>query len=192
MKKGLATLFLTLSLTGTVWAAEADVSETRSAVMETEDGEVEYEETLYKSGFGYEIWYPTEMVKPSEFGGNDCFIPVSAADAAESETKFIVVVEDDENAEISIESALASFEASGEEYGILEVGELQTKELGSGMTLESARVRLDKNIFYFYLLKDENGENLIYITSSFLFNKEDVYGAYFNKMAESIEMTETS
>ena len=169
-----------------VYGAEA---QTRTADMKIKGVKVEFEETLHDCEQGYSLWYSAELLKEDVFGGNECFIPVDEEKAEESPVKFIVVVEDEENTAIGLEETLAAYESSGETYEKLEISEIETETLESGLIVDSAQVIWDDNADYFYQVKDEAEENVLYITASMPADEQETYTVWFDRMVETVEFT---
>lgn len=192
MKKIIVGAIITSMLMSSTWVYGAEVNsdaQTRTASMKMNGVKMEFEETLHDCEQGYSLWYSAELLKEAVFGGNECFIPVDEEDALESPVKFIVVVEDDENTVIGLEGTLRAYESSGETYERLEISEIETETLESGLIVDSAQVIWDDNADYFYQVRDEAAENVLYITASIPADKQETYTVWFDRMVETIEFT---
>lgn len=190
MKKQLI-LAITLSmLAGSIpvqGAEHAEDTVTRTASIKLHGVNVEFEETQHTCEQGYSIWYSRDLLKVSEFGGHECFIPSEEEDALHSAVKFIMVVEDDENTLLSLEEPLAAYTNTGETYETLEISEITAETLESGLLLETAQVICNDTADYFYLAKDEAEENVLYITASMPIDEQETYSVWFDQMVETID-----
>lgn len=192
MKKTILGAIAVSVLMSSVLVHGAEVNEnmeTRKAAMEMNGVKVEFDETLHACEQGYSIWYSGELLKEAVFGGNECFIPVAEEDALESPVKFIVVVEDDENTVIGLNETLAAYESTGETYERLEISEIVTETLESGLIVDSAQVIWNDNADYFYQIRDEAAENVLYITASMPADEQEKYAVWFDRMVETVAFT---
>lgn len=183
----LASMLISNSL---IQATAHEALETRKSSMELNGITVEFEENLHECEQGYSLWYSVEHLKEAELGGYECFIPVEESNALDSSVVFMLVVEDDENTVVGLEETLASYESSGEPYYNLEVGEIETTTLENGLVLDTAQVIYNDTADYFYLLKDESADNVLYITATMPADEQNTYAVWFDRMVETIEFTD--
>ena len=138
-------------------------------------------DTLYE-GAGYSIGYYSDRLEPAELYGHECFVPVGSEESAEA---YLMIVRSDvssENADDLLGEAIGGYEG----YHAVTWGEEKTLE--SGLTLNWVQSEQDGRIDRYYLLK---GEEAVYcLTASFPVMGEIDYGALFDAMADTFQLTE--
>lgn len=131
-------------------------------------------------GEGFAIAYPEGMLEPVEIYGHAAFVPAGSGEEAEAS---LMIVRSDvapENADALLDEAVGGYEDA--------VRGGETKELAGGLKLEYAEAEQDGRIDRFYLIVGE--ESVYCLTASFPVTGETDYGAYFDAMADTFELTE--
>ena len=175
MKRWIAAL-LCLMMLGCCAAAE-ETARVHEMIMEGMSEQVN--ETLYQSGDGYELWYPSDYLTPGEQYGHDCFCPVGADE--ENDIYFLIVSgqADPADAEALLGEAVGGF---GPDAQISEVSWTTTE---GGALLGSVQAVEDGMFYRHYLVTDEEDE-LLLITACFPAEAAEGFGVRFDRMAQTI------
>ena len=174
MRKLLAILLAALLLAVPA-LAEAPV-QTRTSVLEIEGVGEEVVETLFE-GEGFSLWYPSELLKATDYYGNVSFVPV---DEAVTDVTFIVVFAEipAEESEAFIAEATGGYEP---EWVISEVSEMATESENAVLTVEAV---LDGETHRYYLVQGEAG--CLCITAMFPTEAAEGYGVRFDALVKTI------
>lgn len=149
----------------------ADTIEFESAI----ENDARYE------GEGFAVSYPSSVLQAQTIYTHPGFVPLGSG--AESDVYLMIVKSDvaPEQADSLLKEAELSFE------GIYAYTEREEKTLASGVTLKSIDVE-QGGMHRYYLIK---GESDVYcLTAVFSVMDETDYGAVFDAVAESFELTE--
>lgn len=192
MKKVLAGTIIASVLMGSIMVqAEEAVHEheTRKANMELNGINVEFQECLHECQQGYTLWYSDELLKEADYAGMECFIPADEDDAVESEVKLFLSVDEEKTTPAGLEDALAAYE--GDACDVHEISEITTETLENGLLVDSAYVICETTADYYYVVRDEAEENVLYITAMMPAEEAEKYGVWFDRMVETIEFTDS-
>lgn len=175
MKKWIAAVLCIMMLTGCALAGET----VRVREMMLEGMPEQVNETLYQSGDGYELWYPSDYLAPGEQYGHVSFRPVGAEE--ENSVYFLIVPAqaDPADAELLLNEAVGGF---GPDAQISEVNWTTTE---GGALLGAVQAAADGVCYRHYLVTDEDDE-LLLITACFPAEAAEGFGVRFDRMAETI------
>lgn len=187
MKKMLVTLFLissigSVSVIASDSASEIPEAETRIVSLDAEATE-EITETKYsaENSFtdenGFSLWYNAESVKPSEYGGQLCFIPEADEDALKSQAVLIVVPNKAGETPSPLNEVTAAYPAEN----VSEIEEITTE---SGITIQTVQAEDNGQLFEFYIVSFE--EYSLNITSMILDEEYETYQKDFDRIIETI------
>lgn len=174
MKRWMAAVLCMLMLSCCVSAEET----VRVHEMLLEGINEQVTETLYQSGEGYEIWYPSDYLTPGEQYGHTCLYPIGAE--GEGDTYFLIVPAqaDPADAEALLSEAVGGFGPDAQ------ISEPVWTTNESGALLGSVQAEEDGVIYRYYLAA--GAEELLLITSCFPAEAAEGFGARFDRMAETI------
>ncbi len=134
----------------------------------------------------WQLWYPSELIKPQDFYGKDSFVPIDeAADAS-----MIVVLSDvaPEHVPDFLTEAMGGYE------GIHAASEQEEFVTDNNMIIRWFETEQNGTTIRYYALWSYNtlNDDVYCITASFPTADESLYGAAFDRMVESFALNETA
>ena len=143
---------------------------------------IEITEAKYVDESDFSLWYNFESLKPSEYGGQLCFIPVDEEDSLKSSSVIIIVPNEPGETPSPLEEVTAMYpEESISEFVII--------SNDSGIMIESVEIIDEGKINIFYIVSFEDVS--INITSVISEEEADLYKDDFQRLVESISFEET-
>ena len=135
------------------------------------------------AGDGYSIGYFAGLLEPSQMNGHETFVPADSV--GENEAYFMIVKTEAayEQADSLLAEAVGGYEAGYEITGGTE------ETLESGLSLNWVQAKADGRTDRYYLIG--NADAVYCITASFPDAGETDYGALFDAMAETFEITKS-
>lgn len=160
---------------------EPDGIETRTYVLEVDGVETEFEETLFRSESGYQVWYPTGLLEAAEVDGYDGFLQVDE-EGAEAVSFVLVPVDGELDLDEMLKEAVAGYEEDAQ------IGEIQVLELEEDalLAVRSIEVSHAEGTDRFYAVSD--GENTMLITVKATAEAMEEMGAHFDRMASTVSL----
>ena len=204
--KLLSLLFFSMLMSVTVFAADdaqtenlsSDAVETRIVTIEVNSAEtsseavsdavdsdeasdgsetIEILETRYIDESGLSLWYNTENLKPAEYGGQLCFIPVAEEEALKSPVVLLVVSNEPGETPSPLNEVTASYPAEN-------VSEIEEITLESGIVIQSVEVTDGDRFNQFSIVAYEDVS--ANVTAMMPSADAALYQAEFDRLIESI------
>lgn len=174
MRKLLAILMAALLLVSP--ALSEAPAQTRTSVIELEGISEEFVETLY-AGETFTLWYPAELLMPTDYYGNLSLVPV---DETATNVSFLVVPTEvpAEEANAFIAEATGGY---GPEWTISDVRDMVTENENTVLTVEAA---YEGEIHRYYLVQGFDG--CLCITAMFPAEAAEGYGVRFDALVKTI------
>lgn len=176
MKRFLSAILAALLLIG---AACADEARTRESIATIEGLEETIVETLYESPQGFRVWYPADLFDVSHEDGNDYFLSaVAGADVG------VAIVDPQMPSEYIDEFVAELLEISIANDGRI-MGEVEQRELASGITVKHADIVFDDDFNSVYYVYDAH--RLFCISCYYPTEAAEGWGARIEQMISTIE-----
>ena len=139
-------------------------------------------EAKYTNDSGFSLWYNIDTLKPSEYGGQLCFIPLDEEEALKASSVLIIVPNEPGETPSPLEEVTAMYPEEA-------VSEVEIISLESGIEIQSVTANEEDKTNTFYIVScDDLSLNI----TSMVANEElELYEADFQRLVESISF-ETS
>lgn len=162
--------------------SESKEIEVRTYILEVDGADVEFEEGLFRSEAGYQVWYPTSLAEMDELDGYDGFVLL---DEAGAEQAMVVIAPADALTDMDemLNEAAAGY---GEEADVT-VGEIVTLEMeeDSILAVKSIEVTQSEGVDRYYAVND--GEKAVMISVTATAETMEEMSLQFDRMASTVE-----
>ena len=181
-------------------AIAEDAPETRVSVIEGEGIREEIVETLYTSEYGYNLWYPAELLAPVDMKAVgekdgavymfDVFVPAWYLEVEEevpaNELIYMMIVPTDVPVEYADDFLLEA--TGGFDPGVAVIGEARELETDTDTVIKTIDVEENGVVFRYYLVM--NAERMLCITTTFPVDALEGYAIHIERLVASINFAE--
>lgn len=143
---------------------------------------IEITEAKYTNESGFSLWYNYDTLKPAEYGGQLCFIPVEEDDALKSSSVIIVVPNEPGETPSPLEEVTAMYPEES-------ISQMEVISSDSGILIESVEVIDEGKVNSFYIVSYEDLS--LNITSIISEENAELYKDDFQRLVESISFEKT-